>query len=257
MTRRDSPAAEAQRNRYHARREARLCVVCAAGLQEHDTIRCIECEERKATYEESPDAADRRRARAADFCAHRVQALGEVDDFRLTGGVAEDGRDRVRATVEEPGAWLDLDVEDRLGTVGPVGFGLVEDRDLAARLNVHNRDMPSVVIDARPPPEMLAEAIAHLSGCRLLVLDGGDFLPTLPVAIVDQRRQTFARGQSASVDLRRERIIDCPQSRVDAQHQRHRVALAATTGTPDVEAEQPRVVPGVANRQVHATPDGA
>ena len=66
VTRRDSPAAEAQRNRYHARREARLCVVCAAGLQEHDTIRCIECEERKATYEESPDAADRRRARARD-----------------------------------------------------------------------------------------------------------------------------------------------------------------------------------------------
>ena len=33
-----------------------------------------------------------RRADAADFRAHRVQAVGEVGDFRLAGGGVEDGR---------------------------------------------------------------------------------------------------------------------------------------------------------------------
>ena len=59
------------------------------------------------------------------------------------------------------------------------------------------------------------------------------------------------------MNLRREAFVHRPQRLIDAQHQRHRVALAATARAPDMQAEQPRVVAGVADRQVYAAPDRA
>ena len=59
------------------------------------------------------------------------------------------------------------------------------------------------------------------------------------------------------MNLRREGLVHRPQRLIDAQHQRHRVALAATARTPDVQAEQPRVVSGIADGQVHTAPDRA
>ena len=38
------------------------------------------------------------------------------------------------------------------------GCNIVNDANVAARLNVHNRDMPSATIDSRPPEKMLAES---------------------------------------------------------------------------------------------------
>ena len=49
----------------------------------------------------------------------------------------------------------------------------------------------------------------------------------------------------------------CNAFLIDAQHKRHRIALATTTRTPDVQAEQAGVVAGVAYGQVHAAPDRA
>lgn len=89
------------------------------------------------------------------------------------------------------------------------------------------------------------------------VLDGGHVLATLSIAVVDQRSQSFARGQAAAMNLRREGFVHRSQCLIDPQYQRHRIALAATAGTPDVQAEQPRVMPGIADGQIHATPDGA
>ena len=52
------------------------------------------------------------------------------------------------------------------------GCNIVEHENVAARLNIHNRDMPSVVIDARPLAEMLdeARAIAEQSDAIVLCL---------------------------------------------------------------------------------------
>jgi hypothetical protein len=59
------------------------------------------------------------------------------------------------------------------------------------------------------------------------------------------------------MNLRRESVVHRAQRLIDAQHQRHRIAFAATARAPDVQAEQARVVPGVADGQVHAAPDRA
>lgn len=88
-----------------------------------------------------------------------------------------------------------------------------------------------------------------------LVLDGGSILPTLPVAVVDQGNQAFARGKAAAMNLWREGFVHRSQRLIDAQCQRHRIAFAATARTPDVQTEQPGMVPGVADGQVHAAPE--
>ncbi|CAJ0901032.1 hypothetical protein R1479_04576 [Ralstonia mannitolilytica] len=88
-----------------------------------------------------------------------------------------------------------------------------------------------------------------------LVLDGRNVHAALPVAVVHQCHQPFAAGQAAAMNLRREAFVHRAQRLIDAQHQRHRVALAATARAPDVQAEQPCVVPSVADGQVHAASD--
>jgi beta-glucosidase len=54
------------------------------------------------------------------------------------------------------------------------GCNIVEDANVAARLNIHNRHMPSVVIDARPPHEMIAEARAVAEQADAIVLCLGE-----------------------------------------------------------------------------------
>ena len=54
------------------------------------------------------------------------------------------------------------------------GCNIVEDANVAARLNIHNRDMPSVVLDARPLAEMIAEARAVAAEADAIVLCLGE-----------------------------------------------------------------------------------
>lgn len=54
------------------------------------------------------------------------------------------------------------------------GCNIVDDPNIAARLNVHNRHMPSVVIDARPSAEMIAEACAVAEHADAIVLCLGE-----------------------------------------------------------------------------------
>lgn len=54
------------------------------------------------------------------------------------------------------------------------GCDIVEDANVAARLNIHNREMPSVVIDARPLTSMIAEARAAAEQADAIVLCLGE-----------------------------------------------------------------------------------
>lgn len=54
------------------------------------------------------------------------------------------------------------------------GCDIVSDPDLAARLNVHNRHMPSVTIDPRPLHETIAEALAVADEAHTIVLCVGE-----------------------------------------------------------------------------------
>ncbi|MCA3562225.1 MAG: glycoside hydrolase family 3 C-terminal domain-containing protein [Aestuariivirga sp.] len=54
------------------------------------------------------------------------------------------------------------------------GCNIVEDGNVAARLNIHNRQMPSAVIDGRPLAEMIAEARAVASEADAIVLCLGE-----------------------------------------------------------------------------------
>lgn len=54
------------------------------------------------------------------------------------------------------------------------GCNLVDDANLASRLNVHNRSRPSVVIDPRPLQETIAEASAVASEAQVIVLCLGE-----------------------------------------------------------------------------------
>ena len=54
------------------------------------------------------------------------------------------------------------------------GCDIVSDPDLAARLNVHNRHMPSVTIDPRPLHETIAEALAVADEADTIVLCVGE-----------------------------------------------------------------------------------
>lgn len=54
------------------------------------------------------------------------------------------------------------------------GCDIVSDTDLAARLNVHNRHMPSVTLDPRPLHEMIAEALAVADEAETIVLCVGE-----------------------------------------------------------------------------------
>ncbi|MGD9919442.1 MAG: glycoside hydrolase family 3 N-terminal domain-containing protein [Paenirhodobacter sp.] len=54
------------------------------------------------------------------------------------------------------------------------GCNIADDPSLAARLNMHNREMPSVVIDPRPPAAMIAEACAVAAGADAILLCLGE-----------------------------------------------------------------------------------
>lgn len=54
------------------------------------------------------------------------------------------------------------------------GCNLVDDPDVAARLNIHNRNLPSATIDARPHEEMIAEARNMAEAADAIVLCLGE-----------------------------------------------------------------------------------
>jgi len=90
--------------------------------------------------------------------------------------------------VDMQGTWaIDVDPRDSVTVLDGIraaagnthvlearGCNIVDDVNLAARLNVHNRDNPSVVIDARAPAEMIAEAVAVAQESDAIVLCLGE-----------------------------------------------------------------------------------
>ena len=54
------------------------------------------------------------------------------------------------------------------------GCNIVDDPNLAARLNVHNAWMPSVVIGPHSPAEMQAQALERMEGCEAVILCLGE-----------------------------------------------------------------------------------
>lgn len=87
------------------------------------------------------------------------------------------------------------------------GCNIVEDANVAARLNIHNREMPSVVIDARPLAEMIGEARAVAEQADAILLCLGEAkehagesstrldiaLPGAQQALFDAMREVAAR----------------------------------------------------------------
>jgi len=87
------------------------------------------------------------------------------------------------------------------------GCNIVEDANVAARLNIHNREMPSVVIDARPLAEMIGEARAAAEQADAILLCLGEAkehagesstrldiaLPGAQQALFDAMREVAAR----------------------------------------------------------------
>lgn len=78
------------------------------------------------------------------------------------------------------------------------GCNLVDDANIAARLNVHNRHMPSATIDARPPQEMIAEAraVAEKSDAIILCLGeakehAGESSTRLDIALPGSQQALF------------------------------------------------------------------
>jgi hypothetical protein len=88
------------------------------------------------------------------------------------------------------------------------------------------------------------------------VINRGNFLLTLPIAVVHQGHEALAAGQAAAVNLRCKPIVQLTQSLIDPQDQLHGIALAATPRAPDVQAENSIVVPGISYGQVDATTNG-
>lgn len=90
--------------------------------------------------------------------------------------------------VDMQGTWaIDVDPRDSVTVLDGIratggnthvlearGCNIVDDVNLAARLNVHNRENPSVVIDARPEAEMIAEAVAVAQESDAIVLCLGE-----------------------------------------------------------------------------------
>ena len=136
--------------------------------------------------------------------------------------------------------------------VQPVGLGGGLEIDAIPTIAQRGRQRVAVA-----PPLMQYVGELGFDHPQPFVLNGRNVVSALAVTVVHQRRQPFAARQATPVNLRRVGFIYRPQHLIDAQHQRHRVALAPTARTSDVQAEQPRVVPGVAYGKVHATPDRA
>ena len=83
--------------RYQHRKSARLCVDCAAGLQERDGVRCVECHERNADavrsyYERGGNAVRaawaKRRYHADPEAARAVRRL--LYETRKLAGICQD-----------------------------------------------------------------------------------------------------------------------------------------------------------------------
>lgn len=79
------------------------------------------------------------------------------------------------------------------------GCNLVDDPNHAARLNVHNRHMPSVAIDPRPHSEMIAEARAAAEQADAIVLclgeakeHSGESSTRVDIALPGQQRALFS-----------------------------------------------------------------
>ena len=90
--------------------------------------------------------------------------------------------------IDMQGTWaIDVDPADSVTVLEGLGAGggnthllhakgcnIVEDANVAARLNIHNQSMPSATIDARPPAEMIAEACATAEQADAIVLCVGE-----------------------------------------------------------------------------------
>lgn len=99
----------------------------------------------------------------------------------VVGPLADDRIDMQGAWAADVDPVLNVTVLEGLSAAGgntrilhARGCNLVDDPDLAARLNVHNRHMPSVTIDQRPLSEMIAEAQAAAEPADAIVLCLGE-----------------------------------------------------------------------------------
>lgn len=99
-----------------------------------------------------------------------VGPLAGGDDARAnmqgTWAISADPRNNV--TVEEGLAGKGVQV------VHARGANIVDDPNIAARLNVHNPDYPAVVIDGRSPDDMIAEAVAAAEHADAIVACVGE-----------------------------------------------------------------------------------
>lgn len=76
--------------RYYARKAARLCVDCEAGLQDEDGVRCLECRERHARYLKTQAgramrAGVDRRFRAQNRAAYNASKRSRYERHKLAG----------------------------------------------------------------------------------------------------------------------------------------------------------------------------
>lgn len=90
--------------------------------------------------------------------------------------------------IDMQGTWaIDVDPDDSVTVLEGVqqaggnthvltapGSHIVEDANIAARLNIHNRERPSVALDGRPPAQMIAEACAVAGEADAILLCLGE-----------------------------------------------------------------------------------
>lgn len=102
----------------------------------------------------------------------RLAVIGPLADDRIDmqGTWATDVDPALSVTIREGLTRLGGDTR----VVYARGCNLVDDANLAARLNVHNPNMPSVVIDERAPAAMLAEARDAAAWADAIVLCLGE-----------------------------------------------------------------------------------
>lgn len=74
--------AEKQRASYWARKAARRCVDCNAGLQEDDGVSCVECREYRAAHDRSPKVRQRRNASSNAWAKRNKAKRAEIQRAR-------------------------------------------------------------------------------------------------------------------------------------------------------------------------------
>lgn len=123
------------------------------------------------------------------------------------------------------------------------GCNIVDDPSLAARLNMHNAHMPSVVIDPRPPAEMIAEARAVASQADAILLclgeakeHGGESSTRADIALPEAQRPLFDAMAALAAEQGKKLILVVMASRpIALSHEAARVDALIWTGHPGAE----------------------